>query len=127
MKTFDARGWPEILVILFATIAGCYNGPSCEVEGRTFPVGVSWTCADGCNFCKCEAANLVASTLIGCSQPPGPAANKLTCEQGGQPHTHGTSWTCGHCQICTCTDGEISQKTMCSSDAGSLVEEQDAS
>lgn len=37
----------------------------CRENGRTFPHGAHWTCADGCNHCACENGE-ISSTMMGC-------------------------------------------------------------
>jgi hypothetical protein len=120
-RAVSVGGWAAVLAIMFSAGLGCGGaGETCEVAGRTFERGARWTCDDGCNFCSCEGTGHTSTTLIACSQPPGPAANKLICDDHGAVHIHGDTWTCGNCNTCSCSDGKITRKTGCSSDdAGS--------
>ena len=81
-------------------------GASCDDGERTYRDGAQWTCKDGCNNCGCSDGS-VLTTAIGCSEPPGPAAGKLKCEEAGAWHTHGDSWTTkAGCEL-SCDDGEL--------------------
>jgi outer membrane protein OmpA-like peptidoglycan-associated protein len=85
---------------------------NCEMSGRVFPHGSTWTCADGCNICSCWRG-YVDETMMGCDGPPNPAANKLYCSGHGQGRQHGTSWSCGPCTTCTCADGTVETTSTC--------------
>ena len=110
-----------VLALLVLASAGGCSG-ACESHGRTFEDGEYWTCNDGCNACSCINGT-VNKTLIDCSGPPNPAANKLSCKDGDLLHPHGTEWTCDHgCGTCACDDGRIeSDPDVCSAgtDSGS--------
>ena len=97
------------IALSMITVAACGDPEGCEVAGRVFPVGVTWTCGDGCNFCSCMTGPngeiTISSTLKACGGPPGPAANMLVCWDEGA-HLHGESWPCGENE-CKCNDGKI--------------------
>merc|ERR1719369_1563369 len=59
-------------------------GKSCtDKTGAVYKDGESWTCADGCNRCRCSNG-LVLSTMMGCLRVEGNPCDQLVGMTVGQ-------------------------------------------
>jgi len=97
------------------------GGTGCTYNGKSYPLGSSFTCSDGCNTCSCTS-NGVAGTTKGCPDAGSdgavtcfdmngkmiPCANDggVQCLYGTKVYAVGASFPSSDgCNTCSCTAG----------------------
>jgi hypothetical protein len=72
----DAREYPSDMrhpfaLCLVGLLVGCSSESTptppktCTEGGKTYALGATWRCSDGCNTCSCTAEGM-STTLIAC-------------------------------------------------------------
>jgi len=107
---------------------GMDGGSGCTYGGKTYPLGASFLCTDGCNMCSCTASGVVGTTkgcpdgggdaqptcfdnlgnVIPCATDGGAQCvyeNKVYKEGEGFPSSDG-------CNTCSCTAGGMIACTL---------------
>ena len=100
---------------------GSDGGTGCAYNGKTYPLGASFTCADGCNTCTCSAMG-VSGTTKGCPDAstdvpttcldangkmiPCASDGGVQCVDGNKVYAVGVSFPSSDgCNTCSCTMG----------------------